>query len=164
MRRPLLALIALLGTIPGLAAQQSGGAPSNRAFTTADVRLRHSPSANARVVVTLPRATLVTVGDCDGTWCGVAFRDLEGFAARRYLAFSHPVKLDDSASAQQSGKSSSSGRGYLNSRGEWIPSPHRTRDGKPPAGATAQCRDGTYSFSRSRRGTCSWHGGVARWL
>src|SRR5258708_28895226 len=27
-----------------------------------------------------------------------------------------------------------------------------------PQGATAQCRDGTYSFSRSRRGTCSHHG------
>ncbi len=34
----------------------------------------------------------------------------------------------------------------------------------PPAGATAQCRDGSYSFSASRRGTCSHHGGVARWL
>lgn len=33
-----------------------------------------------------------------------------------------------------------------------------------PAGATAQCNDGTYSFSRSRRGTCSHHNGVARWL
>jgi len=34
----------------------------------------------------------------------------------------------------------------------------------PPNGATAQCRDGTFSFSRSRSGTCSHHGGVARWL
>lgn len=33
-----------------------------------------------------------------------------------------------------------------------------------PAGATAQCRDGSYSFSASRRGTCSHHGGVAQWL
>jgi hypothetical protein len=33
-----------------------------------------------------------------------------------------------------------------------------------PQGATVQCRDGTYSFSRSRRGTCSHHGGVAKWL
>lgn len=32
------------------------------------------------------------------------------------------------------------------------------------AGATARCRDGTYSYSRSRRGTCSHHGGVAAWL
>jgi Protein of unknown function (DUF3761) len=33
-----------------------------------------------------------------------------------------------------------------------------------PAGATAKCRDGSYSFSHTRRGTCSHHGGVARWL
>lgn len=30
-------------------------------------------------------------------------------------------------------------------------------------GATAICADGTTSFSASRRGTCSHHGGVARW-
>src|SRR5262245_3745867 len=29
---------------------------------------------------------------------------------------------------------------------------------------SAICRDGTYSFSASRRGTCSNHSGVARWL
>jgi len=35
---------------------------------------------------------------------------------------------------------------------------------QPPPGATAQCRDGTYSFSRHHSGTCSYHGGVAVWL
>ena len=35
--------------------------------------------------------------------------------------------------------------------------------GAPP-GATAVCRDGTYSFSQHHSGTCSHHGGVARWL
>lgn len=33
-----------------------------------------------------------------------------------------------------------------------------------PAGASAQCGDGTYSFSLHRSGTCSHHGGVAVWL
>jgi hypothetical protein len=33
-----------------------------------------------------------------------------------------------------------------------------------PAGATAKCRDGTYSFSRHASGTCSHHGGVAIWI
>src|SRR3989454_10454864 len=33
-----------------------------------------------------------------------------------------------------------------------------------PTGATALCRDGTYSFSRHNSGTCSHHGGVAIWL
>lgn len=30
--------------------------------------------------------------------------------------------------------------------------------------ATALCRDGTYSYSANRRGTCSHHGGVKYWL
>src|SRR5438552_332418 len=34
----------------------------------------------------------------------------------------------------------------------------------PPTGATACCRDGTYSFSKHRSGTCSHHGGVGTWL
>jgi hypothetical protein len=34
----------------------------------------------------------------------------------------------------------------------------------PPPGATAQCRDGTYSYSQHHAGTCSYHGGVAVWL
>ncbi|UIJ44825.1 DUF3761 domain-containing protein [Sphingomonas cannabina] len=36
-------------------------------------------------------------------------------------------------------------------------------DRRPP-GATARCRDGSWSFSHSRRGTCSHHGGVGTWL
>jgi hypothetical protein len=32
------------------------------------------------------------------------------------------------------------------------------------SGATAQCVDGTYSYSQHRSGTCSRHGGVARWI
>jgi hypothetical protein len=33
-----------------------------------------------------------------------------------------------------------------------------------PTGATAKCKDGTYSKSQHRSGTCSSHGGVAQWL
>ena len=51
---------------------------------------------------------------------------------------------------------------YVNVRGNCV---HRPVEAdRPPAGASAKCRDGTYSFSQSRRGTCSWHGGVASWL
>lgn len=34
----------------------------------------------------------------------------------------------------------------------------------PLPGATAICRDGSQSFSHHHRGTCSGHGGVARYL
>ena len=32
------------------------------------------------------------------------------------------------------------------------------------AGATAQCKDGTYSHSQTHTGACSRHGGVSKWL
>jgi hypothetical protein len=51
---------------------------------------------------------------------------------------------------------------YTNSAGNVVCSPYQSNS--VPAGATAQCRDGTYSFSQSRSGTCSHHGGVAEWL
>src|SRR5438128_6671768 len=33
-----------------------------------------------------------------------------------------------------------------------------------PAGATGQCKDGTYTMSKTHSGACSHHGGVAKWL
>lgn len=51
---------------------------------------------------------------------------------------------------------------YTNTAGNKVHSPAYSNI--VPIGASAQCRDGTYSFSQSRRGTCSHHGGVAKWL
>ena len=53
---------------------------------------------------------------------------------------------------------------YLNREGVDVHRPAHASTGAIPSGATAQCRDGSFSFSMSRRGTCSHHGGVARWL
>lgn len=53
---------------------------------------------------------------------------------------------------------------YVNKDGKVVHSPAHTKDGKAPPGASAQCRDGSYSFSQNHRGTCSHHGGVATWL
>jgi hypothetical protein len=33
-----------------------------------------------------------------------------------------------------------------------------------PTGATAKCKDGTYSHAKTHSGACSKHGGVADWL
>lgn len=52
---------------------------------------------------------------------------------------------------------------YANRDGQRVHSPAYSPSGVP-AGASAVCRDGTYSFSQHRNGTCSHHGGVARWL
>jgi Protein of unknown function (DUF3761) len=51
---------------------------------------------------------------------------------------------------------------YTNSNGSCVPRPIAALT--VPAGATARCNDGTYSFSQTRSGTCSHHKGVAEWL
>jgi hypothetical protein len=51
---------------------------------------------------------------------------------------------------------------YLNSDGVCVHRPVSAPG--DPAGATARCVDGTYSFSKHRQGTCSHRGGVAEWL
>src|SRR4051812_34438729 len=52
------------------------------------------------------------------------------------------------------------GRTYVNVDGNTIHSPASCTTGTVPSGATAQCGDGTYSFSQHAQGSCSGHGGV----
>uniref|UniRef100_UPI003412A53B DUF3761 domain-containing protein n=1 Tax=Sphingomonas bacterium TaxID=1895847 RepID=UPI003412A53B len=62
-----------------------------------------------------------------------------------------------------SSRSSSSGSEYYTAHsGNRVHRP--VRASRAPSGASARCRDGSWSFSESRRGTCSHHGGVATWL
>lgn len=53
---------------------------------------------------------------------------------------------------------------YINKYGQDVHSPSKSVSGTAPLGASAQCRDGTYSFSEHHQGTCSHHGGVAEWM
>jgi hypothetical protein len=51
---------------------------------------------------------------------------------------------------------------YVNSDGDSVARPYFSNS--VPAGASAQCGDGSYSFSQHRQGTCSHHGGVSTWF
>ena len=53
-------------------------------------------------------------------------------------------------------------RYYTDVDGDVVSGP--VRADRAPSGATARCRDGTYSFAHHHRGACSRHGGVAKWL
>jgi hypothetical protein len=67
-------------------------------------------------------------------------------------------------SSDSSDQSLSNDETYTNVDGDEVHSPAYSKGGSAPEGATAECSDGTYSFSRHRQGTCSHHGGVAEWL
>jgi hypothetical protein len=57
---------------------------------------------------------------------------------------------------------STSGDTYTNVDGDQVRVPVQAPEA--PAGATAKCRDGSWSSSQHRSGTCSHHGGVDEWL
>jgi hypothetical protein len=53
---------------------------------------------------------------------------------------------------------------YMNSTGNCVEDPSAPpAGGGIPSGATALCRDGDFSYSQHRSGTCSGHGGVQVW-
>jgi uncharacterized protein DUF3761 len=149
----LLLSLALTATLAAPLPPVSVGPDSGSVvFTDAVTWLHAAPRWDSKRVALLPQGTQVRVIRCAAQSCQVAFRNLTGYIGEERLR-SSPAPAPVEA-----------GRGYVNSRGQWIPSPTHTVDGRPPAGATARCKDGSYSFSQSSRGTCSWHGGVAEWL
>lgn len=125
--------------------------PDSSAYAATTLRVYRQPDSSSQVVAFLPPGQRVRVAGCDAGWCNVQTTRVAGFVIASGLTAQAPTTYP-------------TGRGYINSQGQWVPSPQRTPDNQPPPGATAQCRDGSYSFSRTRRGTCSRHGGVARWL
>lgn len=131
---------------------QRGTGADTLAVLSDTTSLRAQPTDTSRTLVQVPKGARVRVWMCSNGWCSTTHRTTTGFLRESSLATS-----------QATAPAVPTGKGYYNSKGEWVPSPQASPSG-PPTGASAQCRDGTYSFSRSRRGTCSHHGGVSRWL
>jgi hypothetical protein len=44
------------------------------------------------------------------------------------------------------------------------PRANASTENNNPNGATAQCKDGSYSHAAHHAGACGHHGGVAKWL
>ena len=86
----------------------------------------------------------------------------ESYSQDLYKSLGAGLSLKAVAPDYSSNYDTSSNDYYINTDGESVPSP--VYSDTVPAGASAICRDGTYSFSRNRRGTCSHHGGVDQWL
>lgn len=72
--RPLLKVLAL-------AAAVLGTAQAATALTTTDTNLRRLPSAEAPILGTVPRNTLLLVA-CGGQWCRTTYRGQVGYVAR----------------------------------------------------------------------------------
>ena len=123
------------------------------------LNLRSGPGIGYGVVTVLPKGTAVTIeDDCDCRWVPVRYGNRIGYLRTSYLSRNKVLSRKRNFSFSHARRGV---RYYTNTYGNRVQSPTIYND--HPAGATALCRDGTYSFSQSRRGTCSHHGGVARW-
>jgi hypothetical protein len=73
-----------------------------------------------------------------------------------------PTEPESGESESPGGQAECTNGTYVNAAGNTVCKPEESPT--QPSGATARCEDGTYSFSESRSGTCSHHGGVSEWL
>lgn len=138
-------------------------------YVTRNLNMRYGPSTKYEIISVIPKGTAVTIDeDCDCKWIPVEYCGYIGYVSTQYLSSKNPKQSNREISSYNYSLPTtytihrSGSRHYTNVEGYHIQSP--TYYNSTPAGATALCRDGTYSFSRNRRGTCSHHGGVARWL
>lgn len=147
MKHTLLVLVATL---------LSGSALALQTATSSNANLRASPSTSARVLTVIPKGTALQTGTCT-TWCAVSYSGQQGYVSKSVLSF----RENTPTSPVPAGRLPTSST-YTNVDGQQIQRP--VMSDAAPVGASAHCRDGTYSFSTHRRGTCSHHGGVEQWL
>lgn len=124
--------------------------------TTSNINLRESPTSNASVLCVIPQGTPLEVKHEEYGWSLVSYHDKSGYVSNKYLQ--EPGEKTINVAPQPT----SPVHYYTNVNGNQVQSP--TSYTSVPEGATAQCNDGTYSFSQNHRGTCSHHGGVKVWL
>lgn len=132
--------------------------------------LRGTPSVNGEVVQEVSQDEVFELVTSRGAWFLVQTSRFVGWLHGNTIrltpagpsAEDSQPKSTATRPRKSSGSSNSSSDTYTNTYGEVVPRPRHSDT--VPAGASARCRDGTYSFSRNRRGTCSHHGGVAQWL
>lgn len=135
------------------------------AYTKTDLNLRTYGSIHSNIIGVIPQGNKVTIQYCDSHWCKVQYQNIyNGFVSKKYLNRQSTSKnyIAITPTDQEVIIPNSKVEYYENSFGETVQRP--TYYSSPPSGASAVCRDGTYSFSRNRRGTCSHHGGVKEWL
>jgi hypothetical protein len=165
------------GAQPSPSEQQQQSAPEQQqrpreagdaAVISTRANLREKPSAASAVVIELAQDAQLKLLQPKPTGAWYSVQDIasgqSGWIHGNSIKLSASTAASSSTPVQPKETKAESSRSdtYTNVDGAQVPRPRRSDT--VPEGATARCVDGTYSFSRHRRGTCSHHGGVAQWL
>jgi hypothetical protein len=138
--------LAVLVGLGGCGPDNTGSAPSSSPVAVASPSDSPSGSPSPTAVAVPPPTTAAAAP----------------LAVPTTRAAAPPPVADPTTPAGQQQNAGCGGDYYVNSDGNCVHRPVQAPG--PPAGATAKCNDGSYSFSQHRQGTCSGHGGVATWL
>jgi len=151
MKRLVLIAVVMLMSVSALFSQKM--------VTTCDVSLKASPSDGSSRLVTLVKGTVVNVINSNYRgWYYVLGNGKYGYVKSECLkAYSSNYNTNYSTGYSSTSRSTS---GYSGGSSYFSTPSQKTVSSN---GATARCRDGSYSYSQNRRGTCSHHGGVAVW-
>lgn len=162
---------------------------SKTAIVIADFAdLREAGNKNASVIQTIPEDSEVVIIKQKGAWFYVNYTGNKGWIHGNSIKFKenslgnvYTAELPDldkfaekpeeistpqplptiSRTPEQSSRTYSTPTYPLP---EYKPTPSIQTETRSSSTATALCADGTYSYSASRQGTCSHHGGVSVWL
>lgn len=141
-------------------------------YTTTAARMRACPYLTCTVVNTLPTGTAIEiVGSEDGARVNgsVVWYEVEVDGRTGYVHSSLTTERAPAAATPSRSTTTTTSRTQSSSSAVTVTPEPSTQVTTPavqehPPGATAICRNGTYSYSQNRRGTCSHNGGVAQWL
>lgn len=109
-------------------------------------KLRRASDTNLRQALAI--ASLPTGDTVNKAWV---------FLAQKELSRRDEIRRQNAEREEKRAQATARRQALLETRRE------RESRSSTPSGASAKCRDGSYSYSASRRGTCSRHGGVAAW-
>jgi hypothetical protein len=124
----------------------------------------HAESTSTDQTVTCKDGTTAKKGKGACSHHGGVAKPAESGTSKETKDSSKASKSSSSSSSSKSSSSkSSSSQKATSSTGSGGDQPAGSVNSNP-SGATARCKDGTYSHSKSHSGSCSKHGGVAEWL
>lgn len=114
------------------------------------------------IIAIVAVVALIGIGSLSGGNTDQTVQGAHIVAPTSQQQISVPSTIQQVSPTTQNNPNLSNDNYYKNVDGKTVHSPAYSNTA--PAGATARCRDGTYSFSQHRSGTCSHHGGVFNWL
>lgn len=158
-----------LGLVLAVALFVISGFPQSSASVTAKrAKLRGTPSADGKVVDSLPRETELAVIERKDNWLLVQSREYVGWIYADDVEVKMAIAVEPAALQRPTATSvviapvtpvvsdrSPSTQGQV---------PMAPTVAAAETKATAKCKDGTFSYAIEREGRCSGHGGVSEWL